>query len=98
LDSTDLREGCDYNQYILDTPDGAKSYDPRFGMDDLFNDGAQGQFTVKFLFQKVKAYGQTRDRGHTPSRVFFFELRSPGRPHRQNSGQLLSSADLDTSK
>jgi hypothetical protein len=50
LSHTDLRDGYDYNELILETPDGAKSYDPRYGKEDLFNDGAQGQFTVKFLF------------------------------------------------
>jgi hypothetical protein len=43
-------EQHEHVQLILETPDGARSYDPRYGMDDLFNDGAQGQFMVKFLF------------------------------------------------
>ena len=35
---------------VLATPDGAGAYDPRYGMADLFNDGAQGQITVKLIF------------------------------------------------
>jgi hypothetical protein len=50
LSSTDLTQGYDYNALILQTPDGANARDPRFGMDDLFEPGAQGQFLVKFLF------------------------------------------------
>jgi hypothetical protein len=50
LSHTDLTQGYDYNALIRATPDGANAYDPRFGMDDLFEPGAQGQFTVKFLF------------------------------------------------
>ena len=26
------------------------AYDPRYGEDDLFQTGAQGQFSVKFIF------------------------------------------------
>ena len=35
---------------IRSTPDGASSYDVRHGMDDLFDDGTQARFTLKFLF------------------------------------------------
>jgi hypothetical protein len=50
LTHVDLRNGYDYNALLRTTPDGANAYDPRYGMDDLFNDGAQGYFSVKFIF------------------------------------------------
>jgi hypothetical protein len=46
----DLAAGYDYNALILETLEGAAAYDPRYGMDDLFNPGLQGQFSVKFIF------------------------------------------------
>jgi hypothetical protein len=45
-----LAAGYDYNALILATQEGALSYDPRYGMEDLFNPGLQGQFSVKFIF------------------------------------------------
>jgi len=45
-----LAQGYDYNALILATDEGALSYDPRYGMDDLYNPGVQGQFSVKFIF------------------------------------------------
>ena len=45
-----LAAGYDYNALILQTLEGRNSYDPRYGMDDLFNPGIQGQFSVKFIF------------------------------------------------
>ncbi len=50
LASTDLTKGYDYKALINATPDGANAYDPRYGMEDLFATGTQGQFSVKFLF------------------------------------------------
>ena len=50
LHNTNLFNGYDYNALIRATPDGANAYDVRYGMDDLFDDGTQGRFTVKFLF------------------------------------------------
>ena len=50
LSRTDLAKGYDYRALILATPDGARAYDPRYGMADLFNDGARGQVTVKVTF------------------------------------------------
>jgi hypothetical protein len=50
LSHTDLTKGYDYNALIRATPDGANANDVRYGMEDLFDDGARGQFTVKFLF------------------------------------------------
>ena len=46
----DLFQGYDYNALIRATSDGQNAYDPRYGMDDLFEAGTQGQFSVKFLF------------------------------------------------
>ncbi len=77
LSHTDLTQGYDYNALIRATSDGANAYDPRFGMDDLFEPGARGQFMVKFLFYSLpsrgvnprasgSALGQTRDSGVTP--------------------------------
>lgn len=50
LSQTDLAEGYDYNALIRATPDGANAYDPRYGMYDLFTDGAQGQLMIKLIF------------------------------------------------
>jgi len=50
LASTDLTKGFDYNALINASPDGQNAYDPRYGMADLFQTGAQGQFSVKWIF------------------------------------------------
>jgi hypothetical protein len=50
LSGTDLAKGYDYNALLKATPDGANAYDVRYGMPDLFDDGTQARFTVKFLF------------------------------------------------
>jgi hypothetical protein len=50
LANVDLFKGYDYNAMIRATSDGANAFDPRFGMDDLFEAGTQGQVSVKFLF------------------------------------------------
>ena len=50
LASTDLTKGYDYNALIQASPDGLNAYDPRYGANDLFQPGAQGQFSVKFIF------------------------------------------------
>jgi hypothetical protein len=50
LSNTNLFNGYDYNALIRATPDGANAYDVRYGMPDLFDDGTQARFTVKFLF------------------------------------------------
>lgn len=50
LSDVDLSQGYDYRALIEASPDGANAYDPRYGMADLFDPGAQGFFTVKFLF------------------------------------------------
>jgi hypothetical protein len=50
LSGVDLARGYDYNALISASGDGANARDVRFGMDDLFDPGTRGQFTVKFLF------------------------------------------------
>jgi len=45
-----LAAGYDYNALILATQEGRISYDPRYNMEDLYNTGLQGQFSVKFIF------------------------------------------------
>jgi hypothetical protein len=53
LSKVNLLNGYDYNALLKATPDAATpltAYDPRYGMDDLFNAGLSGQFTIKFLF------------------------------------------------
>jgi hypothetical protein len=50
LHDVDLSQGYDFNERILASPDGANAYDPRYGMDDIFEPGTQGYFTVKFIF------------------------------------------------
>jgi Carboxypeptidase regulatory-like domain/TonB dependent receptor/TonB-dependent Receptor Plug Domain len=48
--AVNLAAGYDYNALILATQEGSLSYDPRYDMEDLFNPGLQGQFSVKFIF------------------------------------------------
>lgn len=48
--AVNLAAGYDYNALILATQEGRLSYDPRYNMEDLFNPGLQGQFSVKFIF------------------------------------------------
>jgi len=50
LSNTDLFKGYDYKAMINASPDGANAYDVRYGMQDLFQDGTQARFLVKFLF------------------------------------------------
>jgi carboxypeptidase family protein/TonB-dependent receptor-like protein len=50
LHTLDLAKGYDYRAMIQATPDGAAALDPRFGMADLWGEGRQGHFMVKFLF------------------------------------------------
>jgi hypothetical protein len=50
LFDTNVANGYDYNAMIRASERGADAYDPRYGMADLFQDGTQGQFLVKFLF------------------------------------------------
>jgi hypothetical protein len=44
-----LFNGYNYRQ-IEATSNGQNTYDPRYGMADLFEAGTQGQVSVKFLF------------------------------------------------
>jgi len=50
LKNVDLAQGYDYNALILASPSGANAFDPRYGKADLWQAGAQGQFSVKYLF------------------------------------------------
>jgi hypothetical protein len=52
LASLNLENGYDYNALIANTADGRRglALDPRFGQQDLFNDGTRAHFMVKFLF------------------------------------------------
>ena len=50
LGNVDLAKGYDYNALILATQDRANALDPRYKKADLFSDGAQGQFLIKFQF------------------------------------------------
>jgi len=45
-----LAAGYDYTALIRASQEGAAAFDPRYGMEDLFNPGLQGQFSVKFIF------------------------------------------------
>ncbi len=53
LSTTDLSKGYDYRGMLSQTEDqttGFGAYDPRYGLDDLFNTGFQGRFGIKFTF------------------------------------------------
>jgi Carboxypeptidase regulatory-like domain/TonB dependent receptor-like, beta-barrel len=50
LTGTDLRSGYDYEALIRATPDGANAFDPRYGEDDLFNEGLSARLGLKWSF------------------------------------------------
>jgi outer membrane receptor protein involved in Fe transport len=54
LSDTDLTQGYDYLAKLAATTDGrnpARGFrDPRYGMDDIFDTGAEGYFTLRLLF------------------------------------------------
>jgi hypothetical protein len=50
LSGVDLARGYDYNALILASPSGANAYDPRYKQADLWQQGTQGQFSIKYLF------------------------------------------------
>jgi len=50
LSNTDITKPYDYNALIRQTQLGEKAFDPRYGREDLWNAGLQGQFSVKFIF------------------------------------------------
>jgi len=50
LANTNLFSGYNYRALINATPSGQASYDPRYGMEDLWQTGTEGQFSIKFLF------------------------------------------------
>lgn len=50
LSGVDLRSGYDYDTLIRATPDGDNAFDPRYGQDDLFNEGLSARLGVKWSF------------------------------------------------
>jgi len=50
LSNVNLFNGYDPRALILASPEGAFAFDPRYGQADLFEEGARGYFTFKFLF------------------------------------------------
>ena len=50
MSQVNLAKGYDYRAMILQTADGMNAFDPRCGRPDLWQTGAQGQFSVKFQF------------------------------------------------
>ncbi len=46
----DLRSGYDYDALIRATSDGADAFDPRYGKDDLFNEGRAARLGLKWSF------------------------------------------------
>jgi len=51
MSEVDITKGYDYDALIRTTTSaGASSFDPRYGLPDLWAPGLQGQFSVKFLF------------------------------------------------
>jgi hypothetical protein len=50
LSKVDLRQGYDYKSLIGATSDGANAFDPRYGKDDLFNDGVSATLALRWSF------------------------------------------------
>jgi hypothetical protein len=51
LSETDITKGYDYEALIRTTTAlGENAFDPRYGLEDLWNPGLQGQFAIKFIF------------------------------------------------
>jgi hypothetical protein len=50
LSGVDLRSGYDYDALIRATADGADAFDPRYGKDDLFNEGRAARLGLKWSF------------------------------------------------
>jgi hypothetical protein len=52
LSTVDLSKGYNYNALIAATPDGrvGDALNPLYGKEDMFDTGAQGYFSLKFLF------------------------------------------------
>ena len=50
LSKVDLRQGYDYNALIGATSDGANALDPRYGKDDLFNEGVSATLALRWSF------------------------------------------------
>lgn len=50
LSKVDLRQGYDFNALIHATTDGANAFDPRYGKDDLFSEGASAMVALRWSF------------------------------------------------
>jgi hypothetical protein len=50
LSTVNLAQGYDYNALVRAKADPNGPFDPRYGMDDLFNEGTTGHFLVKWSF------------------------------------------------
>ncbi len=50
LGSVNLFDGYDYDALIASSPDANDAFDPRYGMDDFFQDGFEGRFGIKWTF------------------------------------------------
>ena len=50
LGSVNLFEGYDYDALIAASPDATNAFDPRYGMDDFFQEGFEGRFGIKWTF------------------------------------------------
>jgi hypothetical protein len=50
LSESDITKGYDYEALIRASQLGNNAFDPRYGREDLWTPGLQGQFAVKFLF------------------------------------------------
>jgi hypothetical protein len=50
LGGVNLAEGYDYDALILASPDLEDAYDPRYGLDDLFQTGFEGRLGIKWTF------------------------------------------------
>jgi hypothetical protein len=50
LSGVDLTKGYDYSALILRSPEGQGAFDPRYGKEELFEEGTHAYFTIKYLF------------------------------------------------
>ena len=57
------RTGYDYNALLRATADGANSYDPRFGQEDLFNPGTAGPIQREVHVLSARSNGATHEKG-----------------------------------
>jgi hypothetical protein len=50
LSKVDLRQGYDYDALIRATSDGTNAFDPRYGNEDLFNEGVSATLALRWSF------------------------------------------------